>query len=62
MNILMKPRIKRYNPSKEIPLEKCRVIVDSTVMAIRNNQKLNTGIYIKNNTGYLVDVVLKAII
>lgn len=44
---------------KEIPLEKCRVIVDSTVMAIRNNQKLNTGIYIKNNTGYLVDVVLK---
>lgn len=43
----------------EIPLEKCRVIVDSTVMAIRNNQKLNTGIYIGNHTGQLLEVLLK---
>ncbi|NLK20905.1 MAG: hypothetical protein GX308_02200 [Epulopiscium sp.] len=44
---------------KEMPLEQCRLIIDSTVMAIRNNQELSSSIYITNNTGKLLNVDIK---
>ena len=44
---------------KKIPLDQCKLIVDSTVMAIRNNQELKTGIFIANNMDKLLHVELK---
>ncbi|MBZ4669386.1 MAG: hypothetical protein JG775_2539 [Defluviitaleaceae bacterium] len=44
---------------KKMVLDQCRVIVDSTVMAMRNNQELNTCIFIQNNTEYPLQVLLK---
>ena len=45
--------------AKQMPLDECKVVIDSSVIEIRENQLLSTVINIKNDTGKLLRVEVR---